>query len=82
MEQEQQEHLIAWIRAAIKPASRVAQHAQSSYGLKHVYEHGTGVYVTNGEFKGAMIACGLLPTDPEARNPVYRIHRVREEREQ
>ena len=34
-----------------------------SYSLKHIYQRLEGRYVTNGEFKGAMLAAGFEPID-------------------
>ena len=31
----------------------------SSYGLKHLFEKETGIYVNNGAFKGAMFLAGF-----------------------
>lgn len=32
----------------------------SSYGLKHIFERSPdGFYITNGAFKGALLACGF-----------------------
>lgn len=60
-----------WIELAIQPAKH--KHSFSSYGLKHEYEYQTGLYVTNGQFKGAMLQCGYTPIDTNAINWKYRI---------
>lgn len=47
-----------WIRANLRHGCRInRQH--SSYGLKHVMEGHTGVYVCNGEFIVAMLLAGF-----------------------
>jgi len=51
--------LAEWISKAIQPATTVDNY--SSYGLKHDFEHETGVYVDNGQFKGAMLIVGYIP---------------------
>jgi hypothetical protein len=76
MEEKRKTRLIQWILVVIEPTKRVSQSPQSSYALKHIYEADTGAYVTNGEFKGAMIANCIEPTNDEDQNPVYRIKRV------
>lgn len=53
---EEQAKLMRWISEAIQPAK--TERPYSSYWLKHVFEHDTGLYVTNGQFKGAMRASG------------------------
>lgn len=32
----------------------------SSYGLKHIMTKATGIYVTNNQFKDAMLRCGFM----------------------
>ena len=65
------ESLLNWIRARLVVAKTV--YRTSSYGLKHQFEEAPdGFYVTNGAFKGAMIAAGFRPTD-DGRNSLYRI---------
>ena len=46
---------------------------ESSYSLKHVYEGFTKNYITNGQFKGAMIHYGYDPINPREQNCHYRI---------
>lgn len=46
----------------------------TSYGLKHVFERSeNGFYITNDEFKRAMLDCGFLPGDETALNWQFRI---------
>lgn len=66
----QQACLLAWCAYALRPARRASP--WSSYGVKHVYSAGSGIYITNGEFKGAMLAAGYRPIDPTARNWRFR----------
>jgi hypothetical protein len=53
--------LQAWIQLAVEPADR-ADMCRNSYGMKHDFE-AVGFYVTNGMFKGAMLAAGYQPTE-------------------
>lgn len=76
-------HLLHWIHATFEEAASTRPCPASSYGLKHLFERipvesdvWNGIephYVTNGQFKGAMIALGYLPDRPNAVNPEYRI---------
>jgi len=50
-----------WITRELR--SSRAMGPKCSHGLKHVYQRLTGRYLTNGEFKGAMLACGYQPID-------------------
>ncbi|RSN48287.1 hypothetical protein [Actinomadura sp. WAC 06369] len=45
----------AWLRENITP---IKTPTVGSYGMKHVMEHATGVYVTNGEFIAAALIAG------------------------
>ncbi len=49
-----------WIEHAIQVATK-ADDDYSSYGLKHEYERETKLYVSNAQFKGAMLVAGYLP---------------------
>lgn len=52
--------LQAWIREKLFPASSPGRY--SSYGLKHTFQNSDGgSYVTNGQFKGAMLVAGYEP---------------------
>ena len=55
-----------WIKLTIQPAKRVYD-KRNSYGLKHDFERSApGIscaYMTNGQFKGAMLAAGYEPVD-------------------
>lgn len=71
---QRQDNVCRWIHNNISIARRKCN--ETSYGLKHIFEHDKshgGEYLTNGEFKGAMIACGFNPIEPEALNAIYRI---------
>lgn len=46
-----------------------------SYGLKDIYERGlNGQYVTNGEFKGAMLVAGFKVADVSAENWTFNVN--------
>jgi hypothetical protein len=63
-----------WIRQNIVPG-RTPLQERTSYGIKHILEHDTGLYLTNNEFKDAMLMAGFKPVDPNALNWTYRISR-------
>ena len=67
-----------WIRENIRKA-RAIYMRRTSYGLKHVLEHDTGIYLTNNEFKDAMLLAGYLPVDASKLNWHYKIRMVKEE---
>lgn len=64
----------AWIRSNVVPAK--SRSKQSSYGLKHICEHAIGCYISNGEFKGAMLAAGYEPKDRERQNWYWHIKKI------
>lgn len=69
---EAQEKVQAWIRENIMPR-KTPNRCHSSYGIKHILEGDTGIYLTNNEFKDAMMRCGFLPVDENELNWTYRI---------
>ena len=73
MKPEQKEALLGWIKDTLTTARR--RHPMTSYGLKHVFEK-DGFYITNGQFKGAMLAAGHAPVDPDALNWSFRVKAI------
>ncbi len=61
-----------WIRENIRPAKSILA-GRASYGLKHILQDDTGVYLTNNQFKDAMLLAGYKPVDPNELNWRYRI---------
>lgn len=69
---DQKEIVTRWIKKNILPR-KTPLNEHTSYGLKHIFEWSdTGFYMTNGEFKGAMIASGFEPVKEDL-NCNYRI---------
>lgn len=56
-----------WIRKNIRTGKKVL-HGHTSYGMKHLLEHDTGIYLTNNEFKDAMLLAGFQPVNPKELN--------------
>jgi hypothetical protein len=74
---DQQAVLIGWIQDVLVPAQPVF--ARTSYGMKHDFERELdGFYVTNGMFKGAMLAAGFRPVDASELNWRFRVRPTRE----
>lgn len=71
----EQETVFSWIRENLTPTKSTVYTGMSSYGLKHLLQHDTGVYLTNNEFKDAMLCCGYAPNDPDEANWYYKISR-------
>lgn len=78
---DQQAALVGWIRGVLVPAHRAFH--RTSYGMKHDFEREPGgFYVTNGMFKGAMLAAGHQPVDASEINWRFRVKPIRELDEQ
>ena len=76
--QEEKQAVQYWISKAIKPATKEA--SSSSYGLKHDYEHESGIYISNAEFKGAMLAAGYAPNNESGQNWLFNINKTYDNR--
>lgn len=65
--------LLSWIKNNILP-KKTANYNYSSYGLKHLFENASGgFYITNGMFKGGMLAGGYVSVDVSELNWYFRI---------
>lgn len=60
-----------WIHSNVAHGRRKME-GHDSYGLKHILQRDTGLYLTNNEFKDAMFLMGFKPVDPNALNWEYR----------
>jgi hypothetical protein len=70
--------LQGWIREALLPSD--AKGHYSSYGLKHAFaDSDVGFYVTNGEFKGAMLVAGYGPINRHALNWMFGYRAIKAE---
>jgi hypothetical protein len=69
---EIQEALIKWITHNIR-GRKTANFNHSSYSLKEFAERSVHYYISNNQFKDAMLHCGFKPVNPTALNWCYRI---------
>ena len=76
LSEQEKLHLLEYVWCNFEPMKRTARgqynQKHSSYSLKHRYE-AVGSYVTNGQFKAAMLLCGYAPEDPAALNWRFKI---------
>ncbi len=70
--EEEMETAMRWIAENIRPR-KTPLPERTSYGMKHILQHDTGLYLTNNEFKDAMLLSGYEPVDPDELNCSYRI---------
>lgn len=70
---ELKERLVDWIYRGLTPTAKFNTD-RTSYGMKHIFSSqvrqndSDDTYVTNGEFKGAMLHCGFVAKDESALN--------------
>lgn len=75
---EEKDVLKDWIEGNVRRVKRVV-HTHSSYGLKHDFSASErGFYVTNGEFKGAMLANGFDPVNKHDKNWLFKAKLVKD----
>ena len=70
--QEEIDTVMNWIARNIS-ARKTPLDGHTSYGIKHMLERDTRIYLTNNEFKDAMLQAGYKPVDPNKLNWRYRI---------
>jgi hypothetical protein len=70
LNQAEKDALVYWIEHAICSATRYSN--RTSYGIKHDFER-EAFYLTNGQFKGAMLAAGYQPEDAQELNWTFKI---------
>ena len=72
---EKQEALINWIRKNIH-ACKNTNYKYSSYALKECAETFIHYYISNNQFKDAMLFCGFYPVNPMGLNWYYKMAKV------
>lgn len=70
---EKQEALIKWIEHNIH-GRKIVNFKYSSYSLKSLAERSIHYYITNNQFKDAMLHCGFYPINPAEKNCYYKIN--------
>ena len=65
-----QQEVFQWIKEKIIPRE-TPNDRHTSYGIKHILEWDTDIYLTNNEFKDAMMLCGYMPVDENELNWTY-----------
>lgn len=70
---QEKEQLVNWIRTNLVP-TQTFNPKHTSYGLKHYFENSPGgFYISNGAFKGAMLACGFKVKDTSQLNWIFNV---------
>ena len=68
-----------WIKGNLRHSD--TEYRRSSYSLKHILEEDTGIYLTNNEFKDAMLLAGFEPVKYNEKNWRYRLTFLKEDRD-
>lgn len=68
--EKEQRIVFDWIRGNIRPR-KTPYLDRTSYGIKHILQRDTNIYLTNNEFKDAMLLAGYEPVDPYELNWHY-----------
>ncbi|EKS24409.1 hypothetical protein [Staphylococcus epidermidis] len=66
MDKATRKELLEWCEKSFKPIKSINKKSTTSYGLKHLFERDEETkasYVSNEEFRGAMIKLGFEHTD-------------------
>lgn len=72
----QKNKLQLWIKECLIPhkTKNYNYGTPTSYGLKHRFQYSNvGFYVTNGQFKGSMLAAGFTPRNKQEVNWVFKL---------
>ncbi|MGD9679223.1 MAG: RNA-binding domain-containing protein [Vulcanibacillus sp.] len=72
LDDETRRKVLAWCEKYFVPSQSIYLD-MSSYGLKHILEKDTDIYLTNGQFKGAMILSGFIPKSIDELNWYFNI---------
>lgn len=72
LSEAEQDKVLGWIKANVFPR-QTPLYGHTSYGMKHVLQHRTNIYVTNNQFKEAMLLCGFYPVEVDVLNWNYSI---------
>lgn len=82
LDPEDQQMVINWIKRNLRPRKTELQ-SRSSYGIKHIIQEDTNIYMTNNQFNDAMLQCGYYPVNESELNwkyclskksPAFRLH--------
>ena len=75
LSEDMKERLARWIKEYLRSDKRF-NHRISSYRLKHMFEAVERRYVTNGQFKMAMLKAGYSPYDLDELNWHFKIRKI------
>ena len=72
LSEEEQEIVLEWLQWNVWPAKNKLD-GHSSYGMKHILNNRTGIYITNNQMKEAMWNLGFRPTKINTLNWTFKI---------
>ena len=65
--EEERKKAMVWLRYNLIPAEKPL-YGHTSYGMKHILERRLNLYMTNNQFKEAMLAVGFFPSKVDELN--------------
>lgn len=72
LDKDKQSKVLNWIMNDFIPCDKPYRYS-TSYGLKHIIQRSDGIYLTNNQFKDAMVICGFKEVDSSELNWNYYI---------
>lgn len=72
LSEEEQKIVLEWLQWNVWPAKNKLD-GHSSYGMKHILNNRTGIYITNNQMKEAMWNLGFRPTKINTLNWTFKI---------
>ena len=72
LESDVQSMVLKWCKEFFTP-TKLFNEKHTSYGLEHILQNYNGTYLTNGQFKGAMLLSGFRVKDVEDLNWIFNI---------
>lgn len=67
LSEEEQAIALRWLHHNVYSAKSVLG-GHTSYGMKHILQDRTNIYMTNNQFKELMLICGFYPADADELN--------------
>lgn len=67
LSKEERRKVLTWLYYNVIPAERVLV-GKTSYGMKHILQERTNIYLSNNQFKEAMVRLGHFPYEVDTLN--------------
>ena len=74
LEKDEQEEVMHYVKESFIKANRI-MHGRTSYGMKHLIQSATNIYMTNNQFKDLMLICGFETDNVNTLNWEFNVSR-------